>query len=36
MKGSTLTWAALAIGGAVLGAIAVYQLKKHTSGIVDD
>jgi hypothetical protein len=25
-----------AIIGAIVGAIVVYQLKKHTSGIVDD
>lgn len=25
-----------AVFGAIVGAIVVYQLKKHTSGIVDD
>jgi hypothetical protein len=25
-----------AIVGAIIGAIVVYQLKQHTSGIVDD
>jgi len=25
-----------AIAGAVIGAVVVYQIKKHTSGIVDD
>lgn len=25
-----------AVAGALIGAIVVYQIKKHTSGIVDD
>jgi|TARA_Y100001938_G_C8065430_1_gene419875 hypothetical protein len=29
-------WLLTTVGGAVLGAIVVYQLKKRTSGIVDD
>jgi len=29
-------WLLATVGGAVLGAIVVYQLKKRTSGIVDD
>ncbi len=29
-------WLITTIGGAILGAVIVYQLKKHTRGIVDD
>lgn len=29
-------WLLTTVGGAVLGAVVVYQLKKRTSGIVDD
>ena len=31
-----MRWVVMTIGGAVLGAIVVHQLKKHTTGIVDD
>ncbi|AWL11936.1 hypothetical protein HMF8227_01461 [Saliniradius amylolyticus] len=29
-------WLVTTIAGAVIGAVVVYQLRKHTSGIVDD
>lgn len=29
-------WLAITAAGAILGAVVVYQLKKHTKGIVDD
>jgi hypothetical protein len=30
------TWLITAVAGALIGAFAVYQVKKHTKGILDD
>jgi len=31
-----IKWVAMTAAGAILGAIVVYQLKKHTKGLVSD
>tara|TARA_B100002049_G_C16067014_1_gene370962 strand:- start:533 stop:643 length:111 start_codon:yes stop_codon:yes gene_type:complete len=36
MRKMNLKWAVMAAAGAVVGAVVVYQLKKHTKGLVDD
>lgn len=36
MKIFSLKWAAMTAAGAIVGAMVIYQLKKHTSGVVDD
>lgn len=36
MKNINIKWALMTAAGAVVGAFVVYQIKKRTTGLLDD